>query len=264
MKIAFTCVNYNNHEVTFEYIQNVKIICKNIDFRIIVVDNASNDTDLITLEKFLLDHPDVILIKSSRNEGYFKGLNLGISWAIKNGFNEFQVIGNNDIKLHDDFISNLRSIKLNENELVIAPDVITRNGIHENPHVIKRVSQLRKVAYSIYYSNYYLARIINCFYSTERKPKSFDPQRKHIYMGIGAVYILTPYFFRHFNKLWDDLFLYGEEALFAGQIASVDGKILYEPLLKCDHNESSTTSKLGSKKKYNIVKESYLIYRKYL
>jgi len=83
-------------------------------------------------------------------------------------------------------------------------------------------------------------------------------------MAIGAVYILSRNFFKYFNKLWDKVFLYGEEAILASQIESVNGKIIYEPTLKCYHNESSTTSKIIYKEKYMIIQKSYRIYRKYL
>ncbi len=139
----------------------------------------------------------------------------------------------------------------------MAPDVITIDKIHENPHVIHKMSFFRKLKYKIYFSNYYLAKLITQFYSAERKPKAFDPEAKYIYMGIGALYVLTPHFFSHFNSLWDDVFLYGEEAVLTGQVNSVGGKIWYEPSLKCDHNESASTSKIGSKTKYKIIQNSY-------
>ena len=83
-------------------------------------------------------------------------------------------------------------------------------------------------------------------------------------MGIGALYVLTPNFFNHFDKLWEDVFLYGEEAILTGQVNSVNGKIWYEPSLKCNHDESASTSKIGTKKKYKIIQNSYKIYKKYL
>ncbi len=263
MKIAFICVNFNNHEVTLNYISNVLSVCNDHEVKIIVVDNASEMGDIIALESGI-ENDEVILIKSRVNGGYFNGLNQGIAWAVNSGFKEYLIIGNNDIEFENGFLEKLTNLPLMQDELVIAPDVITNTGIHENPHVIKRVSQIRKVMYAIYYSNYFIAQIIMAFYSNERKPKPFDPVKKHIYMGIGALYILTPHFFKHFDKLWDYLFLYGEEAVFGAQIESVNGKIVYEPSLKCYHNESATTSKLMAKSKYEIVRRSYRIYKKYL
>jgi GT2 family glycosyltransferase len=266
MKIAFICVNFNNSKVTLDYILNIIEIKQNHDVKIIIVDNASHVNDVKDLSIYIdgLKSREIILLKSEANLGYFKGLNLGIKWALENGFDQFQVVGNNDLEFSPDFLDNLESIVVKKDELVLAPDVITIEGIHENPHVIYKMSFLRKLKYEIYFSSYYLAKLINQFYSTERKPKPFDAEKKHIHMGIGALYVLTPNFFLHFHKLWDDVFLYGEEAILAGQISSVDGKILYEPLLKCNHNESASTSKMESKYKYKVIQSSYKIYKKYL
>jgi GT2 family glycosyltransferase len=266
MEIAFICVNYNNSKITLEYILNVIKIKQNHRVKIIVVDNASDIKDVNQLETDIenLKTNAVLLLKSEHNLGYFKGLNLGIKCALDNGYNQFQVIGNNDLEFYNDFLDVLERIEIKDYELILAPDVITIEGIHENPHVINKMSFLRKLKSEIYFSNYYLAKLITRFYSSERKPKSFDSERKHIYMGIGALYVLTPNFFLNFDKLWDDVFLYGEEAILAGQICSVAGKIVYEPMLKCNHNESATTSKMETKYKYKIIQSSYKIYKKYL
>lgn len=266
MKIAFICVNYNNSKVTINYILNVLAIKKTHHLKIIIVDNASEKQDTESLSKYISDlkNEDVILLKSDINLGYFRGLNLGIKWALLNGYDQYQLVGNNDLEFFPDFLDILENLEIKSNELILAPDIITTEGIHENPHVINKMSSLRKLKYDIYFFNYYLAKIITKFYSAERKPKSFDPERKYIHMGNGALYVLTPFFFHYFDKLWDDVFLYGEEAILAGQISSVEGKILYEPLLKCNHNESATTSKMESKYKYKIIQSSYKIYKKYL
>lgn len=266
MKATFVCVNFNNSKVTLEYILNVLGIQDNYDIKIIIVDNASQEKDINELEKYIIDlnNNDVILLKSTTNLGYFKGLNLGIKWSLENGYNEFQIIGNNDLEFYPNFLKKLEKLDLKEDDLVFAPDVITTQGIHENPHVIHKMSFLRKLKYEIYFSNYYLAKLITIFYSADRKPKEFDPEKKNIHMGIGALYVLTPFFFKHFDKLWDNVFLYGEEAILAGQILSVNGKIVYEPLLKCNHLESLTTSKMETKFKYKVIQTSYRIYKKYL
>ena len=266
MKVAFICVNYNNASISISYIENVRKIKSNNNVKIIIVDNASKEGDYKILNNYIenLQDDSVLLIKSKQNLGYFNGLNIGIKQALTDGFNEYQIIGNNDIEFSSDFLEVLHIINLKENELILSPDVITNEGIHENPHVTEKISFLRWLKYEIYFSSYYVAWLITRIYSAERKPKIFDPQRKYIHMGIGALYVLTPNFFLKFSELWDKVFLYGEEAILSGQIQSVNGKILYEPTLRCYHNESATTSKLTSESKYKIMKESYKIYKKYL
>jgi GT2 family glycosyltransferase len=266
MKVAFICVNYNNSDVTIEYILNVLDIKHRYDVKIIIVDNDSEKEDVNNLDKYILNlkNQDVVLLKSDSNLGYFKGLNLGIKWALDLGYNNYQVVGNNDLKFHDDFLLKLEGINTDNDVLVIAPDIITNSGSHENPHVIAKMPFLRKLKYDIYYKSYYISKFISLFVSTDRRMKAYDPDKKIIHMGIGALYVLTPTFFTYFSQLWEDVFLYGEEAIFAGQVLSVNGKILYDPVLKCNHNESATTSKMPSKYKYKVVQKSYRKYRQYL
>lgn len=266
MKVAFVCVNYNRSKLTEKYILNVLRIKGDNDVKIFIVDNASSETEIFWLTHFVerLANDQIVLVRSPVNEGYFKGLNIGIELALAQGYHQFQIIGNNDLEFQDDFLTVLTNMTLEQDELVIAPCVITKGRIFENPHVIKPMSFLRKLKLAIFYSHVYVAKFILLFFSLKRKPKPFNPKRQHIYMGIGALYILTPQFFKHFNQLWAEVFLYGEEAVFAGQIRSVKGKILYEPLLRCKHNESATTSHLRTNFRFKLMQKSYRIYKKYL
>src|SRR5690606_33134061 len=145
------------------------------------------------------------------------------------------------------------------------PDVITNDGSHENPQLRNRISKFKKMSFDIYYSNYYIAKFIDIFYKTkDRKFKTYDPIRQEVYQGIGAIYILTQSFFKYFDKLWEKVFLYCEEPILSAQVRSVNGKIIYDPILKCFHNESASTSKIGSRNKYEIYRKSYRIARKYM
>lgn len=267
-KIPFICVNYGTYLETIKYIENVRSLKFGKQAIIIVIDNSVNDNDFNQLNQYKFKNSfldDDLKIIRTTNRGYFQALNEGILFA--RNLNEnlgYYIVGNNDIVFKDDFIHNLFDFKLDKNTLIISPDVITTEGSHENPHVIQRIGFLRKFKYDVYYSSYTVARILQMIKSTDRRFKAYDPEKKFIHMGIGALYILTPNFFKHFEKLWEDVFLYGEEAILAGQINSVGGKILYDPQFVCYHNESATTSKLGSKSKYKIVQKSYRTYRKYL
>ncbi|AZB02266.1 glycosyltransferase family 2 protein [Chryseobacterium joostei] len=268
MIIPFICVNYNSHEETIKYIDNVLLLDINGNTLIVVVDNSPTDVSFNILKKYVeeksISENKVVIIKKE-NRGYFQGLNDGIEFAQKKGINNtYFVVGNNDITFEENFIIKLLSYHAEDADMVIAPDVITTEGSHENPHVIDKMSFLRKLKYDVYFSNFAVAKILGKIKSTERRFNPHDPIKKKIYMGIGALYILTPNFFKHYEKLSEEVFLYGEEAILTGQINKVNGNIIYDPELICYHNESSTTSKMNLKHKYKIVQKSYKIYRKYL
>lgn len=268
MRIPFICVNYNTSNETIKYINNIKSIDENTEAVVIIIDNSPANNHFERLQNFIRENyaeDENIILQKKENKGYFQGLNDGILCARELGIKDtFYVVGNNDITFKEDFITQLKSLHLNENVLVLAPDVVTSGDSHENPHVIKRIGFMRKLKYDVYYLHYGLAKYLSKIKSVERRFKKYDPERKEIHMGIGALYILTRNFFTHFDKLSEEVFLYGEEAILAGQINSVNGKILYEPNLVCYHNESATTSQMESRTKYEIVKKSYKAYRKYL
>ena len=89
-------------------------------------------------------------------------------------------------------------------------------------------------------------------------------QSGFIHMGIGACYVLRRNFFEHYSRLDDSVFLYGEEALLAGQLEAVGGKMYYDAALVVHHAESATLSRLPSKTTYDFAKASYPKYRSFL
>ncbi|WP_270089165.1 glycosyltransferase [Sphingobacterium sp. SYP-B4668] len=266
--VPFICVNYGTYTETVKYIENVIGLKFGQRALIIVIDNTPDEFDFNKLLEYKEENhlEDAVLkIIRDENRGYFQGLNVGVKYARSlNNDSGYYVVGNNDIIFEDDFIKYILDYQLDSDTLIICPDVITTEGSHENPHVLRKMGFLRKLKYQVYYSNYFIAKILSTLKSTERRFKRYDSQKKNIHMGIGALYILTPNFFKHFDFLWEDVFLYGEEAILAGQVGSVNGKILYDPSFVCYHNESSTTSKIEPASKYKIVQQSYKVYKKYL
>lgn len=267
MKIPFICVNYNSEEETIKYIDNIFTLDNSNVAFIIIVDNSPTLNSYEIIKTYIEAHKleNTVTLIRCENKGYFHGLNIGIKEAKKNNKTlGYMVVGNNDILFEKNFIKNLIHNKYQDDVLVIAPDIITTEGSHENPHVLHKMSRLRILKYDLFFSNYYLGKFFRLLKPSERPMQKHDPIGKNIYMGIGALYVLTPTFFKHFSELWDYVFLYGEEAILTGQINSVNGKIFYDPSLICFHNESSTTGKMEKKSKYEIVQNSYKIYRKYL
>jgi GT2 family glycosyltransferase len=271
---VFITVNYNNVAYTLKYIDSIlNQRVSGTEPEIIIVDNNSNRNDMTQLDT--IKAKNVRILKNDQNLGYFKALNIGIAFAMDNLVNKAPctrnhiVVSNNDVEFDSRFMGRLSEMEYSGDTLAVAPNVISSDGYNENPHCIRRLSRLRKLGYRVYVSNYYLGKALYWFV---QKLKNIRGPRKNdqagipqfIYMGIGACYILTEHFFRHFSRLDDRVFLWGEEALLAGQIASVGGRIWYEPGLVLHHKESSTVSRVPSRQAYDIWKESFRIYSKYL
>jgi GT2 family glycosyltransferase len=269
-KINFVAVNYNNSKLTIGYIKSILLLDKLEDYHVVIVDNASELSDFANLEEYCnnLKNTNVQLIRSPENSGYFPGLNVGLD-AVEKTSDSFSVVSNNDLTFQSDFLVVLRRLNYDQQTCVIAPDVISADGRHQNPHCINHVSRFRVFCYDLYFMNYYFGKLLFWIMQKLKKYAIFRPNEawkewQFIHQGIGACYILTEHFFKEYKRLDDRVFLWGEEALLAGQVSRVNGKTLYAPSLVVHHFENASVSKIPSEKSYEIMKNSYKIYRQYL
>jgi GT2 family glycosyltransferase len=267
-KIAFICVNYNNSKITINYIINVFKInnLNSLYFKILIVDNNSFKEDLNILDNYIknINSSNIELIKNNKNLGYFSGLNSGLNKL--NGLDfDFVVIGNNDLSFNFDFIENLLNQTYTNDVMVLAPNIIRKDGIHQNPHFVNKFTKLQNTYRALYYSNYYISIVCQSLYNVIRYFNNTTDRKEHdreikIFMGYGACYVLTRNFFKHFTNLDSPVFLMGEEGVLTNQILGVCGSILYTPRLVVYHLDHSSIGKLNNKKLYNFSRDSYKVY----
>lgn len=273
-KVYFIAVNFNNSDSTINYVSSVKELTSTGDnINIIIVDNNSEESDLKKLEASLKYVENVKLIRNGTNLGYFGGLNAGIcsiNMSIKN--ENLLVLGNNDLLFRKDFLVELSKINYDDNTFVLAPNIITIDGYHQNPQLVTSQSKFKKFILRLFFINHYLARVLSYASIVIRKIKgrkdNMNSGRKmFIRQGNGACFILTSNFFRFCKKLDDSVFLWGEECLLANQLSVAGGKMLYEPNIIIYHQttlEDTLFRCLNSKEQYKISQLSYKYYSKYL
>ena len=107
MLVSVIIVNYNSFALTSDCIRSVIEQTHDVDYEIILVDNASIECDP---DKFLQKFPHILLIKSKMNGGFSFGNNLGIEKAS----GEYILLLNSDTILTEDTIS--RSVKYIEQQ----------------------------------------------------------------------------------------------------------------------------------------------------
>lgn len=267
--ICFVATNYNNSHFSTLYVKSImELSCS--DYHIIIVDNCSNDDERKKLESLNV-FPNVTIIYNEVNSGYFPGLNIGIEYARKEIVKiDYYVIGNNDIVIENDFISSLRAKKyIVDSYPVVSPNIVTVDGIYQNPHVIKNISKIREFIYDLYHFNYQLAKLIVWLAKltkgiTDRKDELQHEVAQEIYQGYGACYILTPKFFELFDQLSAPTFLMYEEFFLAKQLESKGFKTYYEPSIKVIHHCHASTGMLPGKFRWQLSKNAHKEYRKHI
>lgn len=271
MKVGFVFTNYNNSNFTRQVIHSISLNDYFDNCYIVVVDNKSEIEDIELLKLIKIDYPQIEVIFNEVNLGYFKGLNVGINY-LRDKYEELDniVIGNNDLFFPSDFVNKLINARaIFEIHPIISPDIITIDGVHQNPHVVEKISMFRELIYDIYYSNYFISLVIGYVsritkkYSARKDYYQFEIAQS-IYQGYGACYILGPLFFDNFNLLDAPVFLMGEEFFLSKQIEGKGFKIYYDPYFSVIHHDHATVGKLPTKKLWTISRESHKIYREYV
>ena len=270
MKIGFVITNYNNSHFTKEAIRSISANKLSDKTHIVIVDNNSNEKEVELLQNIRSNFNNVHLLLNSENLGYFNGLNCGIK--LLNNINkniDHVVIGNNDLLFPENFIDSIYNNKnVFEKYPVISPDIVTLDGEHQNPHVIKGISKFREIIYDIYYYNYYLAVIIKKIAKitnsiSDRKDEEQYDIAQTISQGYGACYILGPIFFKYFESLWAPTFLSGEEYILSKQLESKNLRLYYEPSINVTHYLHGTLNNMPSKELWKHARESHKLCRKY-
>lgn len=271
MNVGFVFTNFNNSNYTRDVVVSICKSFSGANVRIVIVDNASCHAEVCRLQNIAQEFPCVKMIYNDKNVGYFRGLNLGIAYLRMDSVPlNYIVIGNNDLLFPNNFVDQLDKHKsLFEVYPVVSPNIVTLEGVHQNPHVISRISTFREIIYDFYYSSYVcsvlislVARITRRF--TDRRDEEQHDISQVIHQGYGACYILGPLFFEYFNELWSPTFLMGEEFFLSLQLKERGLHLFYESDIIVKHHDHATMGKLPSRKLWRISRESHKEYRKYV
>lgn len=111
MDVSIIIVNYNTRDLTAQCIESVYENTRDIDFEIILVDNASSDDS----KDFFARDTRIVFIQSERNLGFGSGNNLGMRYAKGKYFfllNSDTIVLNNIIKDLFDFAESNPQLKI--------------------------------------------------------------------------------------------------------------------------------------------------------
>lgn len=270
MKLGYICTNFNNATYTSQAAKTL-LSNKGHEIVIVVVDNQSNPEDVERLRDLAKQHAEVRLVLQGENIGYFEGLNAGMHYLRANHPDVVHmVVGNNDLLFGPEFVDSVaRQLPALERYPVLSPDIVTLDGMHQNPHVISGVSWVRGLLYDLYYTQYYFAAVLSKVAQTTRRVSARGDEGQWrvpgvIHQGYGACYILGPCFFAHFSDLWAPTFLFGEEYFLTKQLNDQGMAVYYEPTITVRHFCNASTGKLPRRATWGYGREAHRIYRCYV
>ncbi len=269
MQIDLVILNFLTYEDTYENIKSLVYATnyRETDLEIIIVDNLSNEKKLNSL-KFKLDkfNLNIRYVVSSKNLGFANGMNLGIKHSRK----QFVICSNNDILYEKFDFKNFLSPYFNDSKIaVIGPSIKNLNNKYQNPYITDDVDWnllKRKIKNYLFFGSsfgyifYYFWSLKNEILNKNNTSKNIKTDSQYVYALHGAYFMLTPTYFKYYQGLDENTFLFSEELILAERVKSKLLKEFYYSEEEVIHKEDSATNILLNKrlKKLNfILKENY-------
>ncbi|MFE5324757.1 glycosyltransferase family 2 protein, partial [Paenibacillus sp. NPDC056579] len=140
-RFCFVILHYNAVKDTVECIES---IINNIQYNntyILVVDNNSPDGSGKYLMEKYKNIKNVLILLNDKNSGFARGNNIGYKYASGELKADFVAVINNDTVIRDKyFIEKIIGLYDQENFQVMGPDIITKDGYHQNPFKMKGIT----------------------------------------------------------------------------------------------------------------------------
>lgn len=273
--VGYVCTNYDNARFTRAAIASLHADATRDDARVVVVDNHSSPRDVAELRAIAAEFPRVELVLHPVNVGYFRGLNLGIR-RMRERFPEAEVlvVGNNDLEFPAGFVATVqRERALFAERAVVAPDLVTPDGVHQNPHVLHPIGRLRRLVWDLYFVHYWAAvavraaaRLTRRFTVREENAEGSMLHRTAgpVEQGYGACYLLGPAFFRHFSGFYAPTFLMQEEYFLFEQLGTIGELTWYDPRFVVHHVGHATTGAMPGRRHWALSRDAHRTYKDFL
>lgn len=247
MKISFVILHYCLSEVTKDCVKS--ILALDGDKGLVIVDNASPDGSGLLLAQYYEDERRVHVLLNDKNGGFADGNNLGYRYAKSELKSDCIVVLNNDTLIKDkDFLHKLASSKDFSDYQIIAPDIVTYKGIHQNPYRTEGVSKeylmklrRRKKMSLLFYSLPFLYKLKKN--EVVNRGRTFINRRLEGIVPHGAAVIFSKKWIENEDfAFYPGTFMFYEEDLLYFYAKRKGYKTLYSPDLQITHLEDMSTN----------------------
>lgn len=271
MDVAFVILHYLTIKDTIEAIDSIKKTIKSSAYRIVVVDNGSNNGTGETLKEDYNKDPIVDVIISKENVGFARGNNIGFKYALHKWAPDFIILLNNDIlMLQEDFIDRVKSEFQKSQFAVLGPMIITADGKKNSSPVLNAPVTMKAIIKNYKREkNLLLIEKLNLFWMRDviinikhriAKNKTINDEyslsRHEDVVLHGCCLIFSKEFYHsHSNGLDEGTFLYHEEEILFIMMKAEKKKMIYNPSLRIYHKEDAASNEMfPSEKKKRVFK----------
>lgn len=220
MDVSIIIVNFNTQILIKQCLNSIYKQTKDINYEIIVVDNASTDG---SSEMIKDEFPDVVLIESEVNLGFGKANNLGSKQASGNYIfllNSDTILIENSIKCLKDYLDNANDRRIS----VVGCKMLDTN----------HCTQVSYGNFPTIYQEFFeygFSKIFKKFYNKKLSPSVIDKGKriKEVDYIIGAAMLFKKTIFNEIGGFDEDFFLYYEETDLCFRLNKLGYKRIWNP-----------------------------------
>lgn len=253
MNIVFVVLHYKLYSVTKECIEYLL----NQDYEnihIIIVDNYSNNGSLEQLKHEYRSNK-IYFVSIESNLGFAKANDLGYQIA-KHKFNaDYIAIINNDLFIEDRNFCNKLIDSYQRNLFdILGPDIINKNGVHQNPlqNCVVSEEDLNKLILKTRIK----LLLMPYFYQFKHKKNHVSNENKYcrkyqvdVPLHGSCLIFSTTFIKKNEYPFFPETFLYGEEDILYYISMKNQVKMIYDPQLKVKHMEDATSESISNSNK---------------
>lgn len=236
-------VNFNQPEVTIDFLKSVKLHLENSPVEIIVIDNGSREDHG---ENFIKEYPGLIYIRSAKNLGFAGGNNLGV----KQAKGDYLLFLNNDTEVTANLITELtRELDENKEIGLISPLLL----YFDAPDIIQ---------YAGFTPMNYLTCRNSGIGSMEVNQGQYNNQSRETGFCHGAAMMCRSADLDTVGLMDDNFFLYYEELDWCEKFKRAGKKIWFTGRTQVYHKESLSVGKQSSIKTFFMTRNRMLFIRR--
>lgn len=249
-KVLIVILNYCAYGMTLEIVDTLHQALSYPRFDILVVDNAStNESDKVLRANS--EEKGYQYVQSGRNAGYAAGNNIGIRYAVQNGYDYTWVI-NNDIVLKDaDVLTNLvETMESRPRVAAVSPRVYDIEG---------------KESFQFFFRPTVWDMSFGIIGSKKKRAAVDASASREIYRPQGCCMLLRNSAMQEIDYLDEETFLYCEEPILAERLLEKGYTCFYVAEARIVHLESSTIGSLHKRfgRAKMILKSENIYMKKY-
>lgn len=256
--IGIVVLNYLNWWDTVDLVKSIKSQSFK-DFEIIIVDNNSANDSVEQLTTSYKNESNIHLLVSKSNQGYARGNNIGIEYAINSLKAKKVLLVNNDVLfLQEDYLERLASIEYSKNVGAIGTKILDANNGNHNP--MYNVKSFREASLGVADNSLVFRSIRNFLRPLKNKvsgavrsqsnPK--ENKKENVYSEPyilhesvilhGSVILLTENYLNIYPGLYPKTFMFFEENILDYLMRRHNLKALYFDSLVVKHKEDQSSN----------------------